>query len=81
MFLSLSGATGPQGLPGKPGEKGKPGIMGPPGLQGLPGFQGRKGKQNIQCRSSGSVTVPDINTLSVVKMKKACDCDLDPVVS
>lgn len=43
-FLSLSGATGPQGLPGEPGEKGKPGILGPPGLQGLPGSQGRKGK-------------------------------------
>lgn len=70
-FLSLSGATGPQGLPGEHGEDGKPGILGPPGLQGLPGSQGRKGKQNINCHSSGNVTVADINTLSVVKMEKA----------
>lgn len=36
---------------------------------------------SIQCRSTGHVTAPDINTILVVKMEKACQQQFDCVFS
>ncbi|KAM6980736.1 uncharacterized protein col7a1 [Aplochiton taeniatus] len=43
--LTISGVTGPRGLPGVAGQKGDAGIQGPPGPKGDRGFAGQRGEK------------------------------------